>query len=340
MNPATLAQTLAADIAALDAAATLAEEALAYHRQALVLLAEGWQSETGSAIADFMNLQCVHAADVVDALRRAAGELPESQADPAGDEVPGRPVDQAGVIPPLPVATPPADPTAPIAPAPPAPAPAPDPVSAWTAPTSAAWNAPPPGTPWAAPGGLSDAASPSLPDLGGALAGLVAEIAQALGSYADAASPTPADDLNGRAADPLADVATPADQQPAQTVTNDHTDGPVTPGSGPAPPVSLPPADPSLISAPPAAPPELLAAERPPEPEAAVAPAPGAETPGPGAEAPGPAPASAIPPVAAPPAISPPVDTGPVESPPAAPPAEAEKAPCEIAADELPKVGE
>lgn len=344
MNPAALTQAVAADIAALDAAATLAEEALAYHREALILLAEGWQSETGSAIADFMNLQCVHAGDVVDALRRIAAELPESDIDATSDAVPGRPISRADAIAPFTDAAPSADPTGQIVPAPPAdqmgpiapaPAPAPGPVSPWIAPTSPPWNAPTVAdTPWGAPGGLPAPAAPAAPalgDLGGALVGLVAEIAQALGSYTDSAPAIPGSDLGSLAADPPSDVTT-SDQQTAPTVAHDHTDGPTmtdaTPATGPEPaPVGLPTADPTGTSELPAPPPELLAAERPPEPETAVAPAPVAD-------APVPPPAPAIPPVDSPAAAAP------ADSPPAATAAEAEQAPCEIAADELPKVGE
>jgi len=365
VNSAAIAQTVAADIAALDAAAALAEEALAYHREALILLAEGWQSETGSAIADFMNMQCGHAADVVDALRQAAGVLPDPRVDPSGDQVPGSPVNHAEAIPPFPDAAPvsdaaPAGPTGPIMPAVPAsvPGPVPGPVPPWTSATSAPWSpAPAAEAPWAATGGPQAPAQPALPDLGGVLVGLVAEIAQALGSYAGTASATSPEDLSSLAADTRPDAPATSEPVSARTAVPDRTDGPATeggtPGSGLATPVSLPPADPTVTSGPdgasgpdgtaaqPAPPPELLAAERPPAPQAA-APAP----------APAPAPAQIIEPPAAAPAEagadsppsaagadSPPSAAG-ADSPPSAAGADPEKAPCEIAADELPKVGE
>ena len=195
MSPAVPAEVLAVDRAALDAAAMIAEEALACHREALILLAEGWQSETGSAIADFMDGQCAHATDVVDALRRASGPTsaaPDSWTDPGLEPDGGRMVDSADALPlTTDIPRPAPDPGIPT----PLPAQSPGSVSAWTgqvpAPPSLAPTAA--DTPWstaAVPGGMPT--PPALPDLGSTLVGLVSEIAQALGSYADIA---PAADL-------------------------------------------------------------------------------------------------------------------------------------------------
>jgi len=345
MNPAVLAHALAVDSAALDAAASIAEEALACHREALILLAEGWQSETGSAIRDFMDRQCVHASDVVDALRGAPGVVetpPDACVDWGGDRAPVRtagPTD-AGPLPPD-TAGSAADPANPMVLPAPTPGPVPPstgqaPASPWTMPASP-WTMPTAADPtWASaglPGGLPTApAAPALPDLGGTLAGLVAEIAQALGSYADVA---PSVEPPSSPADPSAD---------APMGTDNHSTGPIVPDPAPATaltdsatprpepaapagaPATAPPLGPtatgptSTPSPPeplPPAPPELLAAERAPDPRSTGAPAPA-----PDAAAPAPPPAYPTP-----------------DEPAAAQPP-AETTPCEIAADELPKVGE
>jgi hypothetical protein len=346
MNP----QLPAVDRAVLAAAASIAEEALACHRAALVLLAEGWRSETGAAIKDFMEGECVHATDVVDALRRAAGgthTTTDVWADSDGDQGPYRPtrlpdaaalpVDPAGpgpdrsspAAPPMPTAPPQApapagqfSPMSPIMPMPP------------ITPTAAE-------APWTAaglPGGMP--APASFPDLGGTLVGLVAEIAQALGSYADTA---PSFDPTSGTADPITDVLTGPDstksraggdappaaltdstaqagdsKAPGNAPADDATTGSATPAPAGTP---QPPAPPEPLGPPqPPAPPELLAAERPPEP-----------------------PEAAVDRVPVPDAV--PVQPSPLSRPDEPPTAQssgdpAEKTPCEIAADELPKVGE
>jgi len=351
VNPATVARALA-DTTVLNAAAEIAEEALACHREAMVLLAEGWQSETGSAITAFLDRQCAHAADVVDALRgasRGIDPLPGTWADTAGDPSSGP---MPGAADPLPwppgVGSAGADPIT-LAPAPapmPTAAPAPAPVpgqfpSPWTAPVAA-------DAPWAAPAPAGLAAPPStpaFPDLGGALVGLVAEIAQALGSYVDATPAPQADtaippEVGGKGTDD----SPPPGRHPVTTPTDSNSAGSTSAGSGPTLPTSAPtpagplntapaagptstaPAPPtpapapteSPPPAPPAPPQELLAAERPPEPSSVPNTAAGSPVPAPAPEA-GPSPDAAAPQAQRQP------DAG--------------KTPCEIAADELPKVG-
>lgn len=333
MNPALLAQTVAVDSAALGAAASIAEEALACHREALLLLAEGWQSETGSAIADFMDLQCSHATDVVDALRSASGQMPdapESWTYPANDRVGDRTVAPADALPlPIDTAGLPTDPgvaptSPPAVPAPTAPSMGQTAASPWATPTTA-------GSPWSGalpPGGMPT--PPALPDFGSALVGLVAEIAQALGSYADmapSADMVPPPDVSAATAHPGTDGpwkpdASLARDTPQNTMLSDNAapeSVPAAPGSAPATTPTVEPLAPLPGSEPQTAPPELLAAERPPAPGAAAA-APVADVPlaagAPDAPVPDPQP-SVAPPSAA-----------------------AERTPCEIAADELANVGE
>ncbi len=68
-------KALDADIAALTRAAAAAEEALAAQRGGLDLLAEAWQGGSGSAAVEFVTEQCASAAGVVAALRDAADIL-------------------------------------------------------------------------------------------------------------------------------------------------------------------------------------------------------------------------------------------------------------------------
>jgi hypothetical protein len=362
VNPATVARGLA-DTTVLDTAAEIAEEALACHREALVLLAEGWQSETGSAITAFLDLQCAHAADIVDVLRgasRGIDPLPGTWADTAGDPSSGPMPGAADPLPWLPgVGSDGADPITP-APAPmplpmPTAAPAPAPVpgqfpSPWTAPVAA-------DAPWtaSAPAGLAAPPSPpAFPDLGGALVGLVAEIAQALGSYVDA-TPAPQagtaipPEAGGKGTDGSPPTGRHPAHHPATTLTDSNSagstsagststgSGPTLPTSAPTPtgplntapaagPTSTAPPPPTPAAAPTASPPpappapqqELLAAERPPEPSPVPNTAAGSPVPAPAPEA-GPSPDAAAPQAQRQP------DAG--------------KTPCEIAADELPKVG-
>ncbi len=372
MNPAVLARVMSVDSAALEAAASIAEEALACHREALILVAEGWQSETGSAIAEFMDRQCSQATDVVDALRRASGSMPaapDTWTDPGSEPVGGRSVDPADAPPPSAETTGPA--TAPVDATTPAAPPAPGPVSPWTGQVPSPWAGQVPSpwaaapvaadVPWAAgssPAGLPT--PPAIPDFGGALVGLVSEIAQALGSYAEPGPSTApsADDPVG-AVDPVTDApgnpdtAASRDTPPTAPATDD-----VSAQIGPAAPGSASTAAPSIGSVDPAATPsgsppgvplpsattELLAAERPPEPGTAAPTASAADAAvgAPAPEAPGPPAPEAAGPPAPEAAVAPAAEAAvpDVEPPAAPPPAAAGQTPCEIAADELAKVGE
>lgn len=289
----------ASDSVALAAAASAAEEALGCHREALILIAEGWDSETGSAVGDLVQRQCAHGTDVVAALRRAAGglavetDLPARPADDDARRSPPTTVD-------APVDTPPAPP-------PPAPvtAPAPGaPATPWPAPLAGPLQSP------SAP--LGAAGLPALADLGGALVGLIAQIAQTLGSYAEDPPPAPGDPM------PAADQPTGPDpagttaaaDQPTDPEPADPPDPP--PATAPAAVAPLPPPPP----APPAPPPDLLAAERPPDPAAPAPAAPAAPDPAPAAPPAEPAQPAAVP-----------------------APAPDPRTACEIAADELPMVG-
>lgn len=314
-----LAEAAAADSAALTAAATSAEEALACQRDALAALAVGWRSETGTTATDSMQCQCARGSDIVSGLHRVAAELAALHdvrdssnlpATPAGSEHLGeQPSATPAVPPPAGPVTVAADsvPSATPGPAqvPPGPGAAQLPAPPWTgtaapavAPASPAWQ----------PGG----SIPPLPDLGGALAGLVSQIAQALGSYSDS---------------PGAPPATPADKtrsgHKAAAPTRRHADPPKKPVAAGLPPSAVPKSaaaqPPPVTTGPTVPPPGLLAAERPADPIPPVSPpvaAPAAPTPAPAASEPALA-------VTAPPP----------------PPPEA-RTPCEIAADELPKVGE
>ena len=66
---------LDADGAALSAAAAAAEEALGVQREALDVLTEAWRGVSGSGAADFVARNCEAAAEVVTALRDAAGGI-------------------------------------------------------------------------------------------------------------------------------------------------------------------------------------------------------------------------------------------------------------------------
>ena len=170
-------EALQSDGAALTAAADAAEEALGVQRGALDLLVEGWRSDAGAGAVDFLARNCAAAADIVTALRGAAvvlGSLSENLgilAD-AADEAP-LPDDVNGDW------YPPSDPMDPMDPMDRAVGAAYGdasnrlgelPMSRFEAPI------PPPAVP---PG------VPALPNLGGALTGLIAQIAEALGSYSE-----------------------------------------------------------------------------------------------------------------------------------------------------------
>ena len=71
MNP----EALEFDCAALVAAGSLAEEALALHREALAIVEQGWHSQSGSAATDVLRRQCGEAAELVTALHDATGDF-------------------------------------------------------------------------------------------------------------------------------------------------------------------------------------------------------------------------------------------------------------------------
>lgn len=232
---------LAEDSAALASAASAADDALNLERQALTVLRENWTGESATAAIDFLDAHCQEGAALVAALRHAADVLAAlgDSPDPLGDQV------DAGLSDRMPSNF--------AAPVPPAAAAAPSPAMNW--PTGAASG---------------------LPDIGGAIADLIAQAADALN-----VDPTAAD---AAALDPPADAAQPA-------TAPDPPAGPVVTESVAAEPPPPPaPADPA----------PLLAAEVP-EPV----------------------------PVTAPDEAPAPVDMPTPES-----------TPCEIAADELPQVGE
>ena len=265
---------LDADSAALSAAGAAAEEALSLHRQALAMLEEGWQSESGTAATDLIRRQCAWAAELVDALHGVAAELRELRdaVDPLGpgveDEqryhaITARFDDRAE-------------------PRFQAPMPAP-PVMA--------------GTPSAFPSWTPGAAS--LPNIGGTVAGLIGEIAGALSADAgvassvsaddDSSSPAPRDERPALAV-PAGAGATVAAAERASPTLDSAASKPAEapPTLSPTPAESqLPQQEQQGAPPPPAA--DLLAAERPAQPQE---PLPDAKT------------------------------------------------PCEIAADELPQVGE
>ena len=77
--------TLEAERVAVTAAAAMAEDALSLQREALAVLVEGWDGQSGSAAADLLSRQCADRADVVTAMQEVAGELAllrDSLADP------------------------------------------------------------------------------------------------------------------------------------------------------------------------------------------------------------------------------------------------------------------
>jgi len=321
---------LDADAAALTAASAGAEEALRIHREALDLLSHSWRGGSGSSAGEFLARQSAAAAEIVASLRSAAAALTElraglehlvdakvdaarsgdwaalagsgTEAAVAYDVAVGR----LGELPAPRFETParPAELTPQQPPAvPPAPQVIPDQAPA---PMSAQVPAPVSAPPSSSPGqgwtsGAPVGALPGIPDIGGSLAGLVTWIAQTLGSYADA--PTAAEIADAT------DITTPGD--PVDEVK------PVVPERHSRPGALLAAEVPDAISA--------TASPSPAEP---VAPA----------EPVGTAPAVATPEPAVPPPPSPP----PTEAPELPAPAAAADvaAPCEIAADELPRVGQ
>lgn len=239
---------LDADSAALSAAGAAAEEALSLHRQALAVLEEGWQSESGTATTDLIRRQCAQAAELVDALHGVAAELRElcDTVGPLGprvgdaqryDAIAARfddraePRFQTPTAPPLMSATPSAFPS-------------------WT------------------PGAAS------LPNIGGTVAGLVAQIAGALSADADVASSVIAEDDSPspapRGERPALAVPAVAGTTVAAPERVSPTLDPPAPIPAEAPPTLTPtPVESQLPQQEPVRPPaaDLLAAERPVQPQ-------------------------------------------------------------------------
>lgn len=277
-------EALDADGAALSAAGSAAEEALALHRQALAVLEDGWRSESGSAATEVVRRQCAQAADLVDALHGAAAELRALRytLDPIGaaasqfDPLTGDPLA--------------ADPSAgdPLA----ADQLAADPLAAGLAdrvaprfetPVATLPPPAPPSAPWSSGFGSGVGPVGRLPDFGGVLAGLVNQIADVLSvDHAQPADGTVNDEdpvpsrqrplieeisaaeLGSSAGEPAA--APPERLSPVQETAAS------TPAATTLPESRLP----QPQSPPPQAPPELLAAELPPAPRES---APDGETP-------------------------------------------------------------
>jgi len=264
---------LDSDIAALAAAAVTSEEAVRVQREALDALAAGWHGGSGSNAVDFVSRHCETAGSVVAALRDGAAELNalseklghvvDAKVGTAlrGDWVLSRSPDDStmaydtavtrlGELPVPRFETPlaPTRPTFdPMAPDPSRPAPA----SPSMPPQQAVpgWN---PGSP-----------SVGLPNFGGSLAGLINQIAQALGSYSDItpsdapqsdAPPGPTKDSvadvkpvvqeeQSAAEAPLAAEAPPAAEVTAPAV--DAAQPPPTPATLPTPPT--PAAEPAAV---------------------------------------------------------------------------------------------
>ena len=262
---------LDSDSAALAAAAVNSEEAVRVQREALDALTAGWHGRSGSSAVDFLARHCETAGGVVAALRDGAAELNalseklghvvDAKVDAAlsGDWVASRSLDDSttaydtaitrlGELPvprfetPLVPTSPTFDPMAPNT------AVAPDPIQ----PAPALASVPPPQQ--AVPGWDSGLPSAGLPNLGGSLAGLINQIAQALGSYSDTPPSdtpppdTPPSDTPPRPTnDVVADVkpVVPEKQSPAEAPLAAEVTSPAinTAQSPPTPLVAPAPAD-------------------------------------------------------------------------------------------------
>ena len=218
-----LVAALEAERVAMTAAAAMAEDALSLQREALAVLAEGWDGQSGSAAADLMSRQCADGADVVAAMQEVAGELAllrDSLADP-GDTA-ARAARAYGESP---------------------------------------FGSGVPAAPW----GPTGMPLPALPDFGGALAGLVGQIAEAIGT-AELASEIPAEIPAGPPEPPevvpeaVETVPDPVPAPPPDTVPAEAP-GPL---AAEAPVVSPPTEEPLVIQRPP---------ETEPQPESPAAPA-------------------------------------------------------------------
>lgn len=316
---------LDADAAALTAASAGAEEALRIHREALDLLSHSWRGGSGSGAGEFLARQSAAAAEIVTSLRSAAAALTalraglehlvDAKVDAArsgdfsavaslGTEAAAAydvAVSRLGELP-APRFETPARPAELTPQQSPDVPPAPQPVPDQApAPMPAPVSAPLSVPPGQGwTSGAPVGAPPGIPDIGGSLAGLVTWIAQTLGSYAD--TPTDAEIAD------TTDITTPGD-------TVDEVQ-PVVPERYSRPDTLLAAEGPAAVS--------VTASPGPAEP---VAPA----------EPVGTAPVVATPEPAVPPPPSPP----PAAPPPPASAAAADVAtPCEIAADELPRVGQ
>ncbi|MCB1288657.1 hypothetical protein [Mycolicibacterium sp.] len=231
-----LVATLEAERVAVTAAAAMAEDALSLQREALAVLVEGWDGQSGSAAADLLSRQCADGADVVTAMQEVAGELAllrDSLADP-GDTA-ARAVRAYG-----------------------------------EAPVGA-------GVP-AAPWGPTGMPFPALPDFGGALAGLVGQITEAIGTGVGGSVGFPAESASGIPAEIPAEVRAGPPEPPEVVPEAVET----VPDPVPAPPPDTVPAEapgPLAAEAPVVSPPteEPLVIQRPPEtepqPESPAAPA-------------------------------------------------------------------
>lgn len=247
MTPRISGEALDADGAALSAAGAAAEEALSLHRQALAVLEEGWQSESGTAATDLIRRQCAQAADLVEALHGAAAELRSLRdtVDPLGanevssaEPVAARLDDRAA----------PRFQTPPVIPA---------------APASSSFP------PW--PSGTGAVPLSQLPNIGGTLAGLVTQIADALSPDATDAgaavaaegSAPPNEERPSVAVKSAAEITAAGSEELASPVMDPPERMPV---EAAPPPLSAPPESVLAQPEPPPLPPEPLAAERQPEP--------------------------------------------------------------------------
>lgn len=301
------ALTRAYDIAAVDseraaltAAVAIAEDALALHHEALILIAEGWRSESGSAATDLLHQQYAEAAALVAALHDTAGELRSLQ---DSLEAPGSPrIDAAAydrVYAGLTERPTPRFAT-PASAAPPSQPPVP-PESQLSAQSQAQQ------LPTVTPGGFSPL------NVGAALAGLafqIAGLASQADSYAAGGASGVTDNTDPDPVEPARSERKPSPRRDRDAAR--HT-APAVPRGTPVALQKPPPARPETPAV--AAPPEppvgpLLAAERPLEPQADTSPGPAAAESQPALQAPGVAPAPDP------------------------------RTPCEIAADELPQVGQ
>lgn len=230
-----LVAALEAERVAVTAAAAMAEEALSLQREAMAVLAEGWDGQSGSAAADLLSRQCADGADVVAAMQEVAGELTllrDSLEDPG------------------------------------------DPAAAWDA---RAYGESPFGAGATAPWAPTGMPFPAMPDFGGALAGLVGQIAEAIGTGVAGSVGLPAEFASETPTEIPTEVPSGPPGPPevvreaVETVPDPVPAAPPDPGP---PPAEVP--DPLAAEAPVVIPPieETAVAQRPPEIEPESPPAP------------------------------------------------------------------